>query len=53
LELSNGLHGGDPTVVVECAVGEYLEIAVEMQFLRELAHSGKIAQGRFIARKRK
>jgi hypothetical protein len=27
-------------------------IAAEMQFLGKLAHAGKIAQGRFIARKR-
>jgi hypothetical protein len=27
-------------------------IGAEMQFLQELAHAGKIAQGRFIARKR-
>jgi hypothetical protein len=27
-------------------------IGAEMQFLRELAHAGKIAQGRFIAQKR-
>ena len=27
-------------------------LAAEMNFMRELAHAGKIAQGRFIARKK-